>query len=215
MFELSLLFHGLAHLGTFRHSFAQFYSKIISTRAAVSISYIGNSAMVYVYIVYTVRVPVNICIGYTVHVVCPLCFTCVGTALIKMLENDGEEAKHKSFYWKGKKVSEKVYNQRRKQQELGKNVRSIYGTKKVTANLKQTVDPNEDTEIEKCTVEGRRIVHIDTLAQQMFCEKCKSKLHFTDVEGEKQYGLASIFYIRCEKCKVLCSVATDKQHRTT
>lgn len=66
----------------------------------------------------------------------------------------------------------------------------------------------------KSIVEGRRIVHMNTLANEMICKKCMSKLHFLDIEEEKQHGLASIFYIRCEKCKTLCTVATDKQHIT-
>ena len=45
-------------------------------------------------------------------------------------------------------------------------------------------------------------MHIETVAHQMFCKKYKSKLHFMDVEGERQYWLASIFYIRCEQCIV-------------
>lgn len=46
-----------------------------------------------------------------------------------------EKPKVKTFYWKGKKVSQNVYNQRCKQQEAGKNVRKIF---LMNTNMKPT-----------------------------------------------------------------------------
>ena len=45
--------------------------------------------------------------------------------------------------------------------------------------------------------------------------KCNTKLHFSHIKGEKQCGLASVFYIQCQGCKTVCNVATDTHHRTS
>ncbi|OXU17178.1 hypothetical protein TSAR_012609 [Trichomalopsis sarcophagae] len=63
-------------------------------------------------------------------------------------------------------------------------------------------------------IEGRRIVHLQTLGEQLICNKCKSILSLTDTVEEKNVGLASIFYVRCRECKITSSVCSDKYHKT-
>lgn len=116
-----------------------------------------------------------------------------------------QNEKEKRFYWNSKKVSKKVYNQRLKQQALAKSIRSRNAEKHVSHHDSSEANPNR-------TLEGRRIVHIDTLAKKMFCNNCKSKLHLSNIIHEKQYGLASIFYIKCDECKGICTVPSDKKH---
>lgn len=121
------------------------------------------------------------------------------------LEKD--KSKTKRFYWKGKIVSEQVYNRRLQQQVLAKNIWKNKSMKSKSQPQLSQVKPN--------LIEGRRIVHIDTVAKEMICKKSKSKLHFSDIVDEKQCGLASVFYMKYEKCGMICTVATDKQHVTS
>ncbi|KAK0075212.1 hypothetical protein PV325_007207 [Microctonus aethiopoides] len=122
-------------------------------------------------------------------------------------ELEKDNSKTKRLYWKGKIVSKQVYNQRFKQQTLAKNIWKKQSMKSKSQLQLSQAKPN--------LIEGRRIVHIDTVAKQMICKKCKSKLHFSDIVYEKQFGLASVFYMKCKKCDMICTVATDKQHATS
>ncbi|XP_011883725.1 PREDICTED: uncharacterized protein LOC105570884, partial [Vollenhovia emeryi] len=121
-------------------------------------------------------------------------------------ETEGKPAR---FFWRGKRVTEKVYKRRCLDQKLAKNLRNIYGTKRGTYNLKKDkVENDGNCEV----VEGRRIVHVKTLGDQMFCRKCKSILSLQDIISEKRHGLASVFDIKCRNCKVISKVETDKKH---
>lgn len=100
----------------------------------------------------------------------------------------------------------KVYKQRCKQQENGKHIQNLFKVRCEKDNLKKEA---------KCkTVDGRRIVYIETLGEQLICFKCNCILSLTDTVEEKNVGLASIFYVRCRECKMISSACTDKQHIT-
>ncbi|XP_043471058.1 uncharacterized protein LOC122504185 [Leptopilina heterotoma] len=86
---------------------------------------------------------------------------------------------------------------------FAKNIRKNFAAKTVS-NLQ---DVTKSTEIE-----GRRIIHIETLANQLFCRKCESVLSLTKITKEIRVGLASKFYIECLSCKVVNEVCSDKQH---
>lgn len=60
---------------------------------------------------------------------------------------------------------------------------------------------------------GRRVVELSCLAQQMYCSTCASPLHFSNIEKERRYGLASILYIRCQNsvCNTLNDIKTGKR----
>ncbi|XP_051158052.1 uncharacterized protein LOC127279631 [Leptopilina boulardi] len=128
-----------------------------------------------------------------------------------MSENLEETAKKgvKRYYWKGKIVTQKVYENRCRLQIAGKNLRSVYGTKNLRANL--TNDSHCEL-VNYKPAEGRRIVHLKTMAEQLYCKKCKSVLSLTNVVDEKRYGLASVLSVKCDKCLFYTQVSTDKQH---
>ncbi|XP_043281560.1 uncharacterized protein [Venturia canescens] len=62
-------------------------------------------------------------------------------------------------------------------------------------------------------VDGRRIVEIKRLAEDMWCSTCDAPLSFRYIEDEKIIGLASIFYVRCQLCLLLLEVRTSKGHK--
>ena len=87
-------------------------------------------------------------------------------------------------------------------------------------NLKSTSTNNKDVKNNESlnassSVEGRRIIHVKTVGEQMYCRKCKSILSLTDITKEKRIGLASIFYVRCRLYEILTGVNSDKQHKVT
>ncbi|XP_066582289.1 uncharacterized protein [Prorops nasuta] len=125
-------------------------------------------------------------------------------------END---EKPKRFFWKGKRVTEKVYKKRCLDQQLAKNLRNIYGTKRGTYNLKkEKLEKDENCQAVEKVLEGRRIVHLQTLGEQLFCKKCKCALSLLNIISEKHYGFASVFDVQCPQSKIVKKVATDKQH---
>ena len=65
------------------------------------------------------------------------------------------------------------------------------------------------------SVEGRRIIHVKTVGEQMYCRKCKSILSLTDITEEERIVLASIFDARCRLCGIVTGVNSDKQHKVT
>ncbi|XP_021339772.1 uncharacterized protein LOC110440988 [Mizuhopecten yessoensis] len=76
-----------------------------------------------------------------------------------------------------------------------------------------TVDPARDDSWKT----GRRIVELHSLAQQMYCISCDSRLHLSDIESERRYGLGSILFIRCQNsvCSSLNDVKTGKRNNGT
>ena len=112
------------------------------------------------------------------------------------------------FFSEGKCVTEIMYTERLQQVELEENLRSTNG-KFTSHNLK-----NKNVEIEDLNdVEGRRIINVKHVGEQMFCWSCKSTLSLMDINEEKRYGVASIFDIPCRMCNKITSVTTDKQHK--
>lgn len=70
---------------------------------------------------------------------------------------------------------------------------------------------NEEDTTEN-VVEGRRIMEIKHLGQQLWCTMCKETLSLQYILEERRQGFASIFNIRCHKCLFLNVVTTDKVH---
>lgn len=123
---------------------------------------------------------------------------------------DNAKVRKKKFVWKGKYVSEKVYNQRVRMQNVGKTLKF-----KSRAAFDQAKGVAEELKEEKKrrVVEGRRVIHVETLGEQLFCKSCKNLLGLQNIEVEERHGLASVFSIRCGNCKLLNKVASDKQHQ--
>ncbi|KAK0179443.1 hypothetical protein PV327_005195 [Microctonus hyperodae] len=90
----------------------------------------------------------------------------------------------KRFHWKGKVVSEKVYNLRLKQQKLGQKLKR------------------------------RRVFNPYEFGKQMFCKLCENLLSILVVTHEEEVALGSILHISCQKCNFSNKITTDKQHYT-
>ncbi|KAF7988244.1 hypothetical protein HCN44_007776 [Aphidius gifuensis] len=111
------------------------------------------------------------------------------------MENCSEQIdieKKKKYTWKGRYVSEKVYNNR---------VRMSKASKKI----KRQTDEKEESSV----VQGNRIVNFKVMMDHMICGFCKEKLSLEFMEKEHTIGLASILSIRCNACLKLNPVPTS------
>ena len=126
-----------------------------------------------------------------------------------MSENLKNSTQKKYYNFRGKRVSKKVYDQRIKLVEIGKNIRKIYGTKS-----KHNLSVEEKSAENLNDLEGRRIVHLKTLGNEMYCKQCNYPLNFNNIVEETRHGLASIFWIKCASCNSTNKVHTDKQHKS-
>lgn len=122
-----------------------------------------------------------------------------------------EKSVKKCYFWKGKHVKESVYNLRLRQASAGKNLRKIYGSAK--SSNQSNLEDKDKSAPDSGKVDGRRIVHIKTLGQQLICKKCSQTLSLLNVVDEVRFGLASIFIVKCENCQSTTRVATDKSHK--
>ncbi|KAK0072458.1 hypothetical protein PV325_011336, partial [Microctonus aethiopoides] len=99
-----------------------------------------------------------------------------------------EKPDEKKYFWKGKRVSDKIYKVREKQKEIGKKLRDKYGIRNAAHNLNTRESSNSDVDL---TDEGRRIVRLNTLGKKLFwCDQTnevysdkthqvsKNKMHF-------------------------------------
>ncbi|KAK0078509.1 hypothetical protein PV326_009311, partial [Microctonus aethiopoides] len=128
--------------------------------------------------------------------------------------------KEQKCFWKGKRISQKMYEKRLQQVEVARKIKSSNGkfespNLKIDANTSKNSSENNATDCidDDFVVGGRRIVHIQTLAKQLFCQCCKSILSLMDTKEEKRFGLGSILYVKCCQCKKINTVFTDKRHK--
>lgn len=63
-------------------------------------------------------------------------------------------------------------------------------------------------------MDGRRIVELKFLSEQLWCISCKEALSLQFVETEICRGLASVLLVRCHKCLLVNEVITNKTHRS-
>ncbi|KAF7990480.1 hypothetical protein HCN44_000285 [Aphidius gifuensis] len=103
--------------------------------------------------------------------------------------------KNKIFMWKNKRVSEKIYNLRVKQSNIGKKNKSRKSLE---------VEPT------KHVVEGIRHVDFKFMLEKMYCEFCNYKLSLDNIEEESRRGLGSFLFIRCEYCLHISRVPTSR-----
>lgn len=127
-----------------------------------------------------------------------------------MSENISKITNKKAYFYKGKRVTQKMYEKRLRDKNRGQdlvNYRKTFNSN--LAEVTKSVDENDD-------FDGRRIVHLKTLQKEMFCIKCKAPLHLKDLVEEDRHGLASVFWFKCTNidCNGLTSVNTDKQHKS-
>lgn len=106
----------------------------------------------------------------------------------------------KKFFWKGKRVTEKIYIQRVAQSESGMKRKKMQSPTKLTSTSSTP------------KVDGRRIIAISHLAKHLKCIQCKGLLDLELIHREERYGLGSIFHIKCTNCHIVNRVPTDKLH---
>ncbi|XP_011859083.1 PREDICTED: uncharacterized protein LOC105556597 [Vollenhovia emeryi] len=118
-------------------------------------------------------------------------------------------SKCKGRRWKGKLVSEAVYQQRIKQSRNCKTLNKSRSEYNANSKLESE---EKDKSPQPSYMEGRRIVEFSVLAEQLWCVSCKEVLSLQYIEEEMHRGLGSILLVRCHKCLLMNSVATGKQH---
>jgi hypothetical protein len=77
-------------------------------------------------------------------------------------------------------------------------------------NFEKVVNDSVAEEREKPILEGRRIVEMTLLGDELWCVLCKECLSL-HVEREIRRGFGSILSIRCHKCLLLNEVKTGKR----
>lgn len=118
--------------------------------------------------------------------------------------------------WKGKLVSEAVYQLRQKQSLNCKNIHKKLDSEDSSQKFEEEEIREEQREENKSFqssyLDGRRIVEFSILAEQLWCVSCKEALSLKYIEREIRKGLGSILLIKCHKCLLVNTVATGKQH---
>lgn len=90
-------------------------------------------------------------------------------------------------------------NQRRK------NLRNISGTKSKN-NLSQNKKMGAN-------LDGRRLFHLKTFSDQMYCQRCKYPLNLNDTTEEEHHGMALVFFVKCTACDFVKTVESDKEDK--
>lgn len=141
---------------------------------------------------------------------------CNCVILESVVEVPKMEKNTNKFYSKGKMVTESMYNRRLPQSETGKKsgIHEWPQHESSSENLqsKESHTSTEETAVDNgCTkpAEGRRIVDLLALGDQMWCSSCKECLSLQCVEGEQRRGLGSILSMRCQKCLLISSAETE------
>ncbi|XP_071580338.1 uncharacterized protein [Temnothorax nylanderi] len=77
---------------------------------------------------------------------------------------------------------------------------------------KESTDIDEEQDLSNEPGEGRRIVDLKFLGEQLWCTSCKETVSLKNIEQEERRGLGSVLLIRCHKCLLVNPVVTGKQH---
>ena len=112
--------------------------------------------------------------------------------------------KIKTFYWKGKKVTEKVYKDRLRRQE---------SLKLFWQNDKQNKNRSDNLKEEDTVVEDYRLIDINKLSSDLFCKACNRGLLLCDIKSEEKFGLASVYRVQCRNCNKLIVCSTSRKHK--
>ena len=75
----------------------------------------------------------------------------------------------------------------------------------LSAEVVQDPDP-------QLPIQGRRIIYVKCLAKGLSAcvdPECGKPLSLSDTEEERQYGLASVLFVRCRACQLLNKIHTD------
>ncbi|XP_024882270.1 uncharacterized protein LOC112461303 [Temnothorax curvispinosus] len=120
--------------------------------------------------------------------------------------------KTQSYRWKGKLVTKAVYEKRLAQRKAGQMRRKV--SSKPEEGDPVTNETVDDMEQQTNVIDGRRIVDLNVLGQQLWCCSCGEVLSLQNIQSEGRRGLASLFLVLCHKCQVVNEVCTNTQRRT-
>ncbi|TGZ45817.1 uncharacterized protein [Temnothorax longispinosus] len=123
--------------------------------------------------------------------------------------------KTQSYRWKGKIVTKAVYEKRLAQRKAGQMRRKgSIEPEEGDPVTNETVDSVDDVEQQTNVIDGRRIIDLNVLGQQLWCCSCGEVLSLQYIQNEVRRGLASLFLVLCHKCQVVNEVCTNTQRRT-
>ncbi|XP_052092416.1 uncharacterized protein LOC127728864 [Mytilus californianus] len=79
----------------------------------------------------------------------------------------------------------------------------------------ETLLPSQENESNLAWRDGRRVVELGLLADQLkACKNCYAPLFLHNCLKEQRYGIGSILYIPCGSCPFTNLINTDKRHRS-
>ena len=115
----------------------------------------------------------------------------------------------KYYNIKQKRVTKKVHEQRKRMQE------ATIGLDKIRTEAYKNLKINNLKTPNTVEINGRRIVNINVLADNLVCSECKSILSLKNIISEKKNGLLSKFTVKCSNttCNNVTTVCTDKTHK--
>ncbi|XP_066596275.1 uncharacterized protein [Prorops nasuta] len=70
---------------------------------------------------------------------------------------------------------------------------------------------NESNEDKENHCEGRRIIDVNKVAEDLWCNNCNSAISLRDIQVEKQYGIASKWLVKCQSCLNMVQVETSRK----
>ncbi|XP_066583761.1 uncharacterized protein [Prorops nasuta] len=69
---------------------------------------------------------------------------------------------------------------------------------------------NENNEDKENHCEGRRIIDVNKVAEDLWCNNCNSAISLRDIQVEKQYSIASKWLVKCQSCLNMVQVETSR-----
>ncbi|XP_046591676.1 uncharacterized protein LOC124293697 [Neodiprion lecontei] len=101
-----------------------------------------------------------------------------------------------------------------KKKVLDKKLKAVYAMCRANAAKREESGHNLHDRQQEFAVEGRRIVDLEYLAQQLKCIRCKKDILLKKAVKETRMGLNSILHIACDECCSITQVRTGKTHVT-
>ena len=78
---------------------------------------------------------------------------------------------------------------------------SLYNSFKYTfTEMDIGLEMEVDNERNEDWKNGRRVVELEKMAKEMFCDICNQWLHLKDTVKESRYGLGSVLRVKCSAC---------------
>ncbi|CAC5386898.1 unnamed protein product [Mytilus coruscus] len=121
---------------------------------------------------------------------------------LAVLKNEIGETKHE-FKWESE-ISEHEYA--KKDDDL--DTISMFADIDIGADVIIPPDPSHNDSWK----DGRRVIELFELAQNLVCQLCNCPLNLIDTVSERKYGLGSVLTIPCGSCTACNSVETGKRN---